>query len=139
MVSKRYRRGMPFAVVATEAAPKAIGPYSQAVSVPSGRLIFCSGQIPIDPRTGELAGAGDVRQETHRVMKNLAAVLSAAGSSLAGVVKTTIYLVDLGNFSAVNEVYAGYFSGSPPARATVQVAALPRGAQVEIDAIALAD
>ena len=127
---------MPFDIVATEGAPKAIGPYSQAVSVPTGRLIFCSGQIPVDPQSGELTGAGDIRQETHRVMKNLEAVLRAAGASFAGVVKTTIYLVDLGNFSAVNEVYATYFKGSPPARATVQVAALPRGAQVEIDAIA---
>jgi 2-iminobutanoate/2-iminopropanoate deaminase len=129
---------MPFDIVATEGAPKAIGPYSQAVSVPTGRLIFCSGQIPVDPQSGELTGAGDIRQETHRVMKNLEAVLRAAGASFAGVVKTTIYLVDLGNFSAVNEVYATYFPGSPPARATVQVAALPRGAQVEIDAIAAA-
>lgn len=132
-----YRRCMSLDIIATEAAPKAIGPYSQAVSVPAGRLIFCSGQIPIDPQSGELAGAGDVRQETHRVMKNLDAVLRAAGTSLAAVVKTTIYLVDLGDFSAVNETYATYFSGSPPARATVQVAALPRGAQVEIDAIAM--
>jgi 2-iminobutanoate/2-iminopropanoate deaminase len=128
---------MPLDIIATEAAPKAIGPYSQAVAVPPGRLIFCSGQIPIDPQSGELAGAGDIRQETHRVMKNLEAVLRAAGASLAGVVKTTIYLVDLGNFATVNEVYAGYFTGQPPARATVQVAALPRGAQVEIDAIAV--
>jgi len=130
---------MPFDIVATLAAPKAIGPYSQAVSVPAGRLVFCSGQIAIDPQSGELLGAGDVRQEAHRVMKNLDAVLRAAGASLAGVVKTTIYLTDLGNFAAVNEVYAGYFPGRPPARATVQVAALPRGAQVEIDAIALVD
>jgi 2-iminobutanoate/2-iminopropanoate deaminase len=129
---------MPFDVVKTEAAPKAIGPYSQAVSANAGRLIFCSGQIPIDPATGELAGAGDIRQETDRVMKNLEAVLRAAGSSFADVLKTTIYLVDLGSFAEVNEVYSRYFSGSPPARATVQVAALPRGAQVEIDAIALA-
>lgn len=125
-------------IVATDAAPKAIGPYSQAVVAPAGRLVFCSGQIAIDPKTGELAGAGDIRQETHRVMKNLEAVLRAAGTSFASVVKSTIYLVDLGNFSMVNEVYATYFTGSPPARATVQVAALPRGAQVEIDAIAMA-
>ena len=130
---------MPFDIVATTAAPKAIGPYSQAVFAPAGRLVFCSGQIAIDPQSGELVGAGDIRGETHRVMKNLDAVLRAAGASLGGVVKTTIYLTDLGNFAAVNEVYAGYFSGRPPARATVQVAALPRGAQVEIDAIALLD
>jgi 2-iminobutanoate/2-iminopropanoate deaminase len=130
---------MPFDIVATAAAPKAIGPYSQAVSAPAGRLIFCSGQVPIDPQSGELTGAGDIRQETHRVMKNLDAVLRAGGSSLRGVVKTTVYLVDLDNFSAVNEVYAGYFPNHPPARATVEVSALPRGAQVEIDAIALVD
>jgi 2-iminobutanoate/2-iminopropanoate deaminase len=130
---------MPFDIVATAAAPKATGPYSQAVSAPAGRLIFCSGQIPVDPQSGELTGAGDIRQETHRVMKNLDAVLRAGGSSLHGVVKTTVYLVDLGNFSAVNEVYAGYFPNRPPARATVEVSALPRGAQVEIDAIALVD
>jgi 2-iminobutanoate/2-iminopropanoate deaminase len=129
---------MPLEIVATDAAPKAIGPYSQAVIAPAGRLVFCSGQIAIDPQTGELAGAGDIRLETHRVMKNLEAILRAAGTSLASVVKSTIYLVDLGNFSAVNEVYATYFPGSPPARATVQVAALPRGARVEIDAIAMA-
>lgn len=129
---------MPFEIVATDTAPKAIGPYSQAVIAPAGSLIFCSGQIPIDPQTGELAGTGDIRQETHRVMKNLAAVLEAAGASLADMVRSTIYLVDLRNFSAVNEVYGSYFSGSPPARVTIQVAALPRGAQVEIDAIALA-
>jgi 2-iminobutanoate/2-iminopropanoate deaminase len=129
---------MPLEIVATDAAPKAIGPYSQAVITPAGRLVFCSGQIPLDPRTGELSGAGDIRLETHRVMKNLEAVLRAAGASFADMVKSTIYLVDLGNFAAVNEVYATYFPASPPARATVQVAALPRGAQVEIDAIAIA-
>ncbi|HEX7508409.1 MAG TPA: Rid family detoxifying hydrolase [Polyangia bacterium] len=129
---------MPLEIVTTDAAPKAIGPYSQAVIAPAGKLVFCSGQIAIDPRTGELTGAGDIRLETHRVMKNLEAVLQAAGASFANVVKSTIYLVDLGNFSAVNEVYATYIAGMPPARATIQVAALPRGAQVEIDAIALA-
>jgi 2-iminobutanoate/2-iminopropanoate deaminase len=129
---------MPLAIVATEAAPKAIGPYSQGVVAPTGRLVFCSGQIPIDPQTGELTGAGDIRLETHRVMKNLEAVLRAAGASFADVVKTTIYLLDLANFAVVNEVYATYFTRATPARATVQVAALPRGAQVEIDAIAVA-
>jgi len=139
MVVGRYCRPMPLEIVATDAAPKAIGPYSQAVvAVHPGRMVFCSGQIAIDPRTGELAGAGDIRMETHRVMKNLEAVLRAAGASFADMVKSTIYLVDLGNFSAVNEVYATYFAGAPPARATIQVAALPRGAQVEIDAIAMA-
>jgi 2-iminobutanoate/2-iminopropanoate deaminase len=129
---------MPLEIVATEAAPKAVGPYSQAVVASAGRLVFCSGQIPLDPQTGELTGAGDIRLETHRVMKNLEAVLRAAGASFADVVKTTIYLVDLGNFAVVNQIYATYFTGAPPARATVQVAALPRGAQVEIDAIGVA-
>jgi 2-iminobutanoate/2-iminopropanoate deaminase len=129
---------MPHEIISTPSAPKAIGPYSQAVAVSAGRLVFCSGQIPIDPSSGELVGAGDVGQEVQQVMKNLAAVLHAAGSSLDRVVKTTVYLVDLGNFSRVNEIYATYFKDRPPARATVQVAALPRGAQVEIDAIATA-
>jgi 2-iminobutanoate/2-iminopropanoate deaminase len=102
-------------------------------------MVFCSGQIPLDPQTGQLVGSGDVRQETHQVMRNLDAVLRAAGASLGAVVKTTIYLVNIADFAAVNEVYATYFQTRPPARATVQVAALPRGAQVEIDAIAAAD
>ena len=125
-------------IIATEAAPKAIGPYSQACVTTTGRMVFCSGQIPLDPKTGDLVGGGDVRLETHQVMKNLAAVLKAAGVSFADLVKTTIYLVDLHNFADVNEVYASYLGHSPPARVTVQVVALPRGAQVEIDAIAVA-
>ena len=125
-------------VVSTSHAPRAIGPYSQAVIAQGARCIYCSGQIPLDPQTGELVGDGDVGQETHRVMQNLAAVLKAAGVSLDAVVKTTIYLTDLANFAAVNQVYATYFGGTPPARATVQVAALPRGALVEIDAVAVA-
>jgi len=129
---------MPVDIIATSAAPKAIGPYVQAVAVPPGRLVFCSGQIPIDPESGELFGAGDIRQQTHRVMKNLEAVLGAGGASFASVVKTTIYLVDLGDFSTVNEVYASYFAAHRPARTTVEVAALPKGAQIEIDAIAVA-
>lgn len=129
---------MSIEAIQTDAAPKAIGPYSQAVSAPAGRLVFCSGQIPIDPATGELVGAGDVGQETLRVMKNLGAVLGAAGCTFADVVKTTIYLVDLASFAEVNQIYGAHFGTQPPARATVQVAALPRGAQVEIDAIALA-
>jgi len=118
--------------------PRAIGPYSQAVIVQGARSIYCSGQIPLDPETGELVGNGDVEKETHRVMQNLAGVLKAAGVSLDAVVKTTIYLTDLASFAAVNAVYATYFASTPPARATVQVAALPRGAQVEIDAVAVA-
>jgi 2-iminobutanoate/2-iminopropanoate deaminase len=131
---------MPAEPVATTDAPRAIGPYSQAVVARAGRLVFCSGQIPLDPRTGELVGAGDVKAETHRVMQNLQAVLAAAGGSLAAVVKTTIYLTDLQSFALVNEVYGSYFAGGIlPARATVQVAGLPRGAQVEIDAVAIVE
>jgi 2-iminobutanoate/2-iminopropanoate deaminase len=125
--------------ISTTGAPKAIGPYSQAISARGGRTIYCSGQIPIDPHSGELVGAGDVKAETHRVMQNLQAVLSAAGASFDAVVKTTIYLTDLQSFALVNEVYGSYFKGAPPARATVQVAGLPKGAQVEIDAVAIVD
>ena len=114
-------------------APLAIGPYSQAVV--NGSLLFCSGQIALDPKTGQMV-PGDVRVQTARVMENLSAVLTAGGASLAQVVKTTIYLVDMDDFIAVNEIYGSYFSDPPPARATVQVAALPRKALVEIDAIA---
>ena len=125
-------------VVRTGAAPAAIGPYSQAIRIQAGEgLVFCSGQIPLDPATGEMVGTGDVRLQARRVIENLAAVLLAAGSSLDRVVKTTIYLQDLGDFLAVNEIYGGFFANAPPARATVQVAGLPRGALVEIDAIAL--
>jgi 2-iminobutanoate/2-iminopropanoate deaminase len=120
--------------VATTAAPQAIGPYSQAVS--AGRWLFCSGQIGLDPVTGELV-AGGVEAETTRVLENLRAVLAAAGVTPDGVVRTTIYLVDLADFGRVNELYARFFSPPFPARATVGVAALPRGARVEIDAIAL--
>jgi len=116
-------------------APKAIGPYSQAIV--AGDLVFCSGQIPLDPASGELVGTGDVRAQTRRVMENLGAVLRAAGADFSTVTKTTIYLADLADFAHVNEVYGSFFTGEPPARATVQVAGLPRGARVEIDAIAL--
>ena len=133
-----YHQEMIRDAVATSAAPRAIGPYSQAVIVQGARSIYCSGQIPLDPETGELVGNGDVEKETHRVMQNLAGVLKAGGASLDAVVKTTIYLTDLRNFAAVNEAYATYFGDAPPARATVQVAALPKGAQVEIDAVAVA-
>jgi 2-iminobutanoate/2-iminopropanoate deaminase len=133
---------MPREILSSNQAPKAIGPYSQAVAVDlvpaaGGRLVFCSGQIPLDPTSGEMVGAGDVRVQTERVLQNLDAVLRAGGASLAGVVKTTIYLADLQDFGAVNEVYARYFPDRPPARATVQVAGLPRGSMVEIDAIAV--
>jgi len=120
--------------VATTAAPQAIGPYSQAVS--AGPWLFCSGQIGLDPATGDLV-AGGIEVETNRVLENLCAVLAAAGATPDSVVRTTIYLTDLGDFGRVNEIYARYFNAPFPARATVGVAALPRGARVEIDAIAL--
>jgi 2-iminobutanoate/2-iminopropanoate deaminase len=119
--------------VSTDRAPKAIGPYSQAVR--SGTLVFCSGQIGLDPETGELVSGGTAA-EAERVMKNLEAVLSAAGLGFAQVIRTTIYLVDLAEFALVNEIYGRHLSPPYPARATIGVAALPRGARIEIDAIA---
>lgn len=123
-------------VIQTEGAPAAIGPYSQAIAVPAGRMIFLSGQIPLDPKTGQLI-EGDVAAQAEQVMKNLEAVLQKAGASFANVVRCGIFLTDLGDFAKVNEVYAKRFPSNPPARATVQVSALPRGAKVEIDAIAV--
>ena len=120
-------------IVSTDKAPKAIGPYSQAVA--AGELIFTSGQIPLDPATQQMV-EGDIRVQTERVMENLAAVLEAAGVGFAQVVKATIFVVDLGDFAVVNEVYGKRFPSHPPARSTVQVAALPKGARVEIDLIA---
>ncbi|NOY44086.1 MAG: RidA family protein [Deltaproteobacteria bacterium] len=121
--------------VTTDGAPKAIGPYSQAVV--AGGFVFCSGQIPLDPITGEMV-EGDVATQTRRVLENLKAVLEAAGSGLDRVVKTTVFLADMGDFAAMNQVYAGFFGDVPPARAAVEVAALPKGARVEIEAVALA-
>ncbi len=120
--------------VTSSLAPKAIGPYSQAVR--SGNLVFCSGQIGLHPATGEMV-TGGVVAETQRILGNLHAVLAAAGATLDDVVRTTIYLTDLADFAAVNEVYGIFFAAPFPARATVGVAALPRGAKVEIDAIAV--
>jgi 2-iminobutanoate/2-iminopropanoate deaminase len=120
-------------IVSTEKAPRAIGPYSQAVI--AGELIFTSGQIPLDPGTQQMV-AGDIRAQTERVMDNLAAVLDAAGVGFESVVKSTIFVVDLGDFATVNEIYGKRFPRSPPARSTVQVAALPKGARVEIEMIA---
>ena len=120
-------------IIHTTDAPQAIGPYSQAVRV--GQLVFLSGQIPIDPASGNIV-EGDISVQTKRVMDNLGAVLRAAGASYADVVKTTIFLADLGHFSKMNEVYGAYFASEPPARATVQVGALPRGVLIEIDMIA---
>jgi 2-iminobutanoate/2-iminopropanoate deaminase len=121
--------------VATEKAPAAIGPYAQAVVV--GDLVFLSGQIPLDPERGRIV-AGSIEDETRQVLKNLAAVLAAEALTMDAIVKTTVYLTDLGDFPRVNQTYAEFFTEPFPARATVQVAALPRGARVEIDAIALA-
>lgn len=122
-------------VIQSAGAPKAIGPYSQGISVQASRMVFLSGQIPLDPATGEIV-AGDVAAQTEQVMKNLSAVLAEAGLSFANVVRCGIFLTDLGDFGKMNEVYARYFPKDPPARATVQVSALPRGSKVEIDAIA---
>jgi 2-iminobutanoate/2-iminopropanoate deaminase len=117
-------------------APKAIGPYSQAIQVEAGKMTFLSGQIPLDPKTMEMV-QGDAATQAEQVMKNLRAVLTASGLDFSHVVRCTIFLTDLGDFAKVNEVYGRYFTGAPPSRATVQVAALPRGAKVEIDAIAV--
>jgi 2-iminobutanoate/2-iminopropanoate deaminase len=120
--------------IQTDSAPKAIGPYSQAIK--AGGMIFCSGQIPLDPETMQMI-EGDVRAQTERVLKNLAQVLAAAGSSLQKVVKTTVFLADMNDFAAMNEIYTQFFGDTRPARSTVQVARLPRDARVEIDVIAL--
>jgi 2-iminobutanoate/2-iminopropanoate deaminase len=122
-------------IIHTEQAPKAIGPYSQAIR--TNGFVFASGQIPIDPKTGEFV-AGGIAEQTEQAIKNLSRVLEAAGSDLNRVVKTTVFLVDMGEFAAMNEVYGRFFSEEPPARATVAAARLPRDARVEIEAIALA-
>lgn len=119
--------------VGSAGAPAAIGPYSQAIR--AGDLLFCSGQIPLDPATGKMVEGG-IEVQTERVLRNLEAVLAAGGGSLASVVKTTVYLADLGDFPAMNAVYGKFFPQDPPARATVEVAKLPAGARVEIDAVA---
>ena len=119
--------------VTTEHAPGAIGPYSQGVR--AGDFLFLSGQIPLDPATGQITPGG-IAEQTHQVLKNLGAVLEAGGASYAQVVKTTVYLQDMADFSAMNEIYGTYFSAPAPARATIQAAALPRGVKVEIDVVA---
>jgi 2-iminobutanoate/2-iminopropanoate deaminase len=121
-------------IVSTDKAPGAIGPYSQAIK--TGGMIFCSGQIPIDPVTGEFV-SNDVAEQTEQVLKNLSAVLEAGGTDLGNVVKTTVFLSDMSDFAAMNEVYGRYFSENKPARATVQAARLPRDAKVEIECIAV--
>lgn len=123
-------------IIHSDDAPKAIGPYSQAVSVPAGKMTFLSGQIPLDPKTGNLV-EGDIQKQTERVMENLKAVLAAAGLDFSHVVRCTIFLQDMNDFAKVNEVYGRYFQKEPPSRATVQVAALPKGSRVEIDCIAV--
>ena len=124
---------MARAKVSTDSAPAAIGPYSQAIILDG--MIYCSGQVGLDPASGQLV-EGDVQAQAQRALQNLSAVLEAAGSSLANVVKTTVFLTNMGNFAAMNEVYATFFGDEPPARSTVAVAELPKGAQVEIEAIA---
>lgn len=122
-------------IISTTHGPKAIGPYSQAIK--ANGFIFVSGQVAFDPGTGQLV-EGDVARQTERVMENLKGILEAAGSSLHKAVKTTVYLKDMNDFAAMNEAYGRYFPSAPPARATVEVARLPRDARVEIDAVALA-
>ena len=123
-------------IISTSDAPAALGPYSQAVRV--GSTIYCAGQIPLDPKTGQIV-AGGIDAQTRRVMDNITAVLKAEGLTFENIVKTTIFLIDLADFQTVNEIYGSYFKQAPPARSTVQVAALPKGARVEIETIAVAD
>lgn len=122
--------------IQTEKAPKAIGPYAQAVKVDCGKMIFCSGQIPLDPKTGEMI-EGDIAAQTRQVMENLREVLAAGGATFENVVRCNIFLADMNDFGIVNEVYGEYFPENPPSRATVQVARLPKDARVEIDCIAV--
>ena len=121
-------------VIQTDKAPKAIGPYSQAIQ--AGNFLFLSGQIPLDPKTGELV-KGDIRKQTRQVLENIKGVLESQGLGMEDIVKATIFLKDIGNFNQVNEVYATYFPTSPPARSTVEVAKLPRDADIEIEIIAV--
>ena len=121
-------------IIATENAPAAVGPYSQAIA--AGELVFTAGQIPLDPESGQLV-PGDIEAQTHRALQNLQALLQTASSSLAAVMKTTVFMTDLADFKRMNTVYAQYFVSEPPARSTVQVAALPLGAQIEIECVAL--
>jgi 2-iminobutanoate/2-iminopropanoate deaminase len=123
-------------IISTSEAPAAIGSYSQAVR--NGNFLFCSGQIPLDPKSGQIV-SGDIAAQTRRVLDNIGAVLKAEGLSFENIVKTTVFLTDLGDFQAVNETYGSYFKQQPPARSTVQVSGLPKGAKVEIEVIAVAD
>jgi 2-iminobutanoate/2-iminopropanoate deaminase len=123
-------------IISTSDAPAALGPYSQAVRV--GSTIYCAGQVPLDPKSGQIVSGG-VDVQTRRVMENITAVLKAENLSMDNIVKTTIFLMDLGDFQTVNEIYGSYFQQQPPARSTVQVAGLPKGARVEIEVIAVAN
>ena len=125
---------MTRAAIATDKAPGAVGPYSQGII--ANNMVFTAGQIPIDPATGRLV-EGDIQAQTRQVLLNVKAVLEAAGTSLASVVKTTVFLTDMGQFKAMNQVYAEFFPGTPPARSAIQVGALPLGADVEIEAVAV--
>jgi 2-iminobutanoate/2-iminopropanoate deaminase len=121
-------------IITTDKAPAAVGPYSQAVRV--GDFVFTAGQIPLDPATGQMV-AGDIEAQTRQALTNLSAVLQAAGTTLANVVKTTVFLADIGEFKRMNGIYAEFFPDAPPARSAVQAAALPLGARVEIEAVAV--
>ncbi|MBI5267260.1 MAG: RidA family protein [candidate division Zixibacteria bacterium] len=123
-------------VIKTEAAPQAIGPYSQAIKVSCGKIIYCSGQIPLDPKSGQVVGQTGAEQ-CRQVMENIKGLLGSAGSYLDQVVKTTIFLTDMAEFAAVNEVYGSYFPTNPPARSTVQVCRLPKDVRIEIEVIAV--
>ena len=123
-------------IISTSEAPAAVGPYSQAIRI--GNFVFCSGQIPLEPKTGEIV-PGDVNAQTRRVMENIAAVLRAEGLNFGNIIKATIFLTNLADFQTVNELYGSYFESDPPARSTVQVAALPKAANVEIEVIAAAN
>ena len=123
-------------IISTKEAPAAVGPYSQAVRV--GSTVYCAGQIPLDPKSGQIV-PGDIGAQTRRVLENIAAVLRAESLSFENIVKTTVFLTNLSDFQTVNEIYGSYFKKEPPARSTVQVPALPKGADVEIEVIAVAD
>jgi 2-iminobutanoate/2-iminopropanoate deaminase len=123
-------------IISTKEAPAAVGPYSQAVRI--GSTIYCAGQIPLDPKSGQIV-PGDIGAQTRRVLENITAVLRVEGLSFQNIVKTTVFLTDLADFHTVNKIYASYFKQAPPARSTVQVSALPKGARIEIEAIAIVD
>lgn len=123
-------------VIKTSSAPAAIGPYSQGIRVSAGKMLFTAGQVPLDPATGQMV-TGDIKAQTRRVLENVKAILQAAGASFEHVVKTTVFMTDLNEFAAMNEVYAEFFATNPPARSTVEVRALPKGAKVEIETMAI--